>query len=184
VCSRAAQVAAFLWGLAEATVFFIVPDVFLTVAACRSLRASMEACGWALGGALLGGAIMYTAGRNHPEYARDWLKRVPAIDAKLIQRVQMQESEQGLWAVLIGPTVGIPYKIYAVEWGARQENLPAFLLVSIPARGIRFLFSSLVAAGIARLLAPWTRRRPQIELTILAVWWIGFYAFYFSHFGW
>ena len=182
--SRAAQLAAFLWGLAEATVFFIVPDVFLTLAGCRSLRASMKACGWALCGALLGGVIMYTAGRNDPENARDLLTRVPAIDAGLIQRVQIQESEHGLSAVLIGPTVGVPYKIYAVEWGARQGNLPAFLLISVPARGIRFLLTSLWAAGIARLLAPWTRRRPQVEMAILAVFWIGFYVFYFSHFGW
>jgi len=34
------------------------------------------------------------------------------------------------------------------------------------------------------LIAPWTHRRAQTEITILALFWIGFYAFYFVRFGW
>jgi membrane protein DedA with SNARE-associated domain len=182
--SLTAQASAFAWGLAEATVFFIVPDVLLTLLACRSIRASLKAGCSALLGAILGGFIMYTAGHAGPETSRIWLAHVPAIDHRLIQQVQSQLSEYGLYAVLTGSTVGIPYKIYAVEWGARHGDVRAFLLVSVPARGIRFLFSSLIASGIARLIAPWTQRRAPTEMFIWALFWTGFYALYFSHFGW
>ena len=175
---------AFAWGLAEATWFFIVPDVALTVIGCRSLRAGSKACAAALAGALVGGAFMYQAGSAAPEMARAWIGNVPAIRPPLIERVQAQLNERGLGALLIGPTLGIPYKIYAVESGARAVGLRPFLAVSIPARGIRFLLSLLLANGIARLIAPWTKRRPKTELTILAGFWAVFYTYYFVHFGW
>jgi membrane protein YqaA with SNARE-associated domain len=182
--SRAAQWAAFAWGLAEATLFFIVPDVLLTAIACRSLRAGLKASCVAVAGALLGGILMYGAGHAAPQTARAWLVRLPAIHPPLIQHVQMQLASHGLGAVLLGPALGIPYKIYAVEWGVGHGNELMFLVVSIPARGVRFVLSAVVANGIARLIAPWTRRRAPIETTILALFWIGFYALYLAHFGW
>src|SRR5262245_21751474 len=121
---RAASGAAFLWGLAEATFFFIVPDVLLTAIGCRSIRAGFHATGFAILGALLGGLIMYAAGNAAPERSRSFLTRVPAIHSQLVERVQLQLSEHGLGAVLLGPAAGIPFKIYAVEWGARHGNLP------------------------------------------------------------
>jgi len=176
--------AAFAWGLSEAIWFFIVPDVLLTVIACRSLRAGSFAAVAALAGALVGGALMYRAGSLDDPGAKVWLMRVPGIHQPLIDRVHSQVSEHGAFALLRGPTLGIPYKIYAVEYGSRSTGLQPFLLLSVPARGIRFAFSVLVAAGLARLLARWTKRRRVIEFTVLAEVWVAFYVFYFVHFGW
>ncbi len=179
-----ARFSAFVWGLAEATVFFIVPDVLLTAIGCRSIRAAVKATGFAILGALLGGLIMYWLAAVSPETSQAGLTHVPAINPPLIESVRSQLSERGLVAVLFGPAKGVPYKIYAVEWGVRHGNLPLFLLITIPARGIRFLFSILLADGICRLIGPWTKRQVQTEMIILALFWIVFYALYFAHFGW
>src|SRR5262245_5195363 len=120
--SRAALVLAFAWGLAEATFFFIVPDVVLTLIACRALKAAVKATVAALAGALIGGALMYALGSSEPQFARAGLDRIPAISPELIARVGDQIDQSGLLAVMLGPIKGIPYKIYAVEWGARQES--------------------------------------------------------------
>ena len=182
-CGPAAPIGALMWGLAEATLFFIVPDVILTVIACRSLRAAGKATLLAILGALCGGMIMYVAAGASPEALRSTLLHIPGISSPLVERVQAQLSERGLLAVLIGPTEGVPYKIYAVEWGASHGEWQPFLLISIPARGIRFLLGVLLAGGIARLIAPWTKRRANVELAILVAFWLGFYTFYFRHFG-
>jgi membrane protein YqaA with SNARE-associated domain len=184
ISSRATLALAFAWGLAEATFFFIVPDVLLTLIACRTLRSAMKATATALLGALAGGALMYAFGSRDPDSARAFLDHVPAISPALITRVAAQISESGLVAVLLGPLRGIPYKIYAVEWGAQNRSLVALLLISIPARYVRFFLASVAARGIARLIEPLTHHRAAIEMVILAVIWMAFYCYYFAHFGW
>ena len=106
--SRAVLVLAFAWGLAEATFFFIVPDVLLTLIACRMLKPALKATTFALIGALVGGALMYAIGRRDPVNARALLDQIPAISPALISRVSSQVGENGLWAVLLGPLKGIP----------------------------------------------------------------------------
>ncbi len=181
--SRAVLVLAFAWGLAEATFFFIVPDVLLTLIACRMLKPALKATTFALIGALVGGALMYAIGRRDPVNARALLDQIPAISPALIMRVASQINENGLLAVLLGPMKGIPYKIYAVEWGSRDGSLVTFMLISIPARYIRFVLAAVFARGIARLIEPLTHHRAATEVLILAGVWIGFYVFYFTRFG-
>ena len=52
---RGPEILAALWGFAESTLFFIVPDVLLTWLALSLPRRALRACYWALGGALAGG---------------------------------------------------------------------------------------------------------------------------------
>jgi membrane protein YqaA with SNARE-associated domain len=182
--NRALFMAAFVWGLGEATLFFIVPDVLLTWAATRSLRSAMQATLVALAGALVGGAAVVAFAHAWPDTARTILLHIPGINAHLLERVSGQVDELNLLAILFGPLKGIPYKIYAVEWGVRGGALLPFLLISIPARWVRFALTAVIARAIARLLEPLTRRRAGRETLILAFIWIAFYVFYFTRFGW
>lgn len=175
---------AFIWGLGEATFFFIVPDVWLSAIGCRSWKTGVKATGFAIIGALIGGTVMYSIAIHSPEQARSSIMRLPGIDSVMVAEVEAKISERGLVALLLGPASGIPYKIYAVEWGGRRGEILPFLLVSIPARGLRFLLTVAIARGASHLLSPCTRRRPGFELGILATFWIAFYCFYFLHFGW
>ena len=184
LASRAALWVAFAWGIAEASFFFIVPDVLLTLIACRAFKPALKATLAALAGALVGGVLMYAFGMRSPDEARAFLDYVPAINSNLIERVARQINEHGLIAVMIGPLKGIPYKIYAVEWGAQGRSLIGFLLISIPARYIRFFLAAVVARLIARVIEAVTERRANIEILVVASLWIAFYGFYFLRFGW
>src|SRR5436853_5373708 len=184
VTGRAALATAFAWGLAEALFFFIVPDVLLTLIATRSLRSAIKATIAALAGALIGGVVMVAFAYTWPETARAFLLHIPGINAHLLERVAGQVDERGLLAVLIGPLKGIPYKIYAVEWGTRGGALFSFLLISIPARWLRFALAAIVTRIIVRLIEPLTHHRASIEWLLLAVIWTAFYTFYFARFGW
>src|SRR3546814_3695958 len=55
--TRAAHAVSLLWGFAEATVFFVVPDVWISRRALSSWRAALRGCGFALAGALGGGVL-------------------------------------------------------------------------------------------------------------------------------
>ena len=172
-----------VWGLAEATLFFIVPDVFLSwVALTRPARA-LRACLWAVGGALVGGTLMYLWGTADPAGARAALDMVPAVSSAEIAGVASDLREHSWWALVLGPLTGTPYKIYAVEAGALGMSLGALLLVSVPARLVRFLVVTLLAAGLAR--APGLRRLSPISLSALhATFWIAFYAAFWQVKGW
>jgi membrane protein YqaA with SNARE-associated domain len=184
VSSRMALILAFVWGFFEATIFFIVPDVLLTLIACRALRPALRATVAAVIGALAGGALMYLLGAREPTFARVLLDHIPAISPALIARVAGQMDEAGLMAVLLGPFEGIPYKIYAVEWGARGGGFLVLMLISIPARYGRFFLTALIARAIARLIEPVTHHRAGIEIIIPGVIWIAFYGLYFARLGW
>jgi membrane protein YqaA with SNARE-associated domain len=51
---------ALFWGFAEATLFFIVPDVLLSaIAVWRGRRSALHGTAWTIAGAVLGGLLMY-----------------------------------------------------------------------------------------------------------------------------
>ena len=104
---------------------------------------------------------------------------LPGIDERLIEEVRSQIAQTGAGAVFIGPTKGIPYKVYAVEWAAEQRPVTAFLLISIPARAIRFLLTSALAAGLAYALRRSTPAPLSVAIAIHGALWTAFYAAYF-----
>jgi membrane protein YqaA with SNARE-associated domain len=174
-------VIALLWGFAEATFFFLVPDVWLSFLAVESFTAGVAASLVALAGALNGGAMFWLWGRNNESSAKAFLCKIPAIGPELVEKVAGQIASRGVVAVLLGPLQGIPYKIYAVESGARNRSLAAFLLISIPARYIRFFVAVAAFALAAKYLLPFGLQGKRIAV---AVFWTAFYAFYFRKFGW
>src|SRR5215471_2801119 len=109
--------AGFFWGLAEATLFFIVPDVLLTLIALFSFRRSARVLACILLGALAGGTIMFYLGAKDPSQARQVVGRVPFVSQAMFDRTQKSFQRDGIWALTKGPGNGIPYKVYCVQSG-------------------------------------------------------------------
>jgi membrane protein YqaA with SNARE-associated domain len=169
---------ALLWGLAEATLFFIVPDVLITAIALRSRRDALIATAYACMGAVIGGAITYLWAQHAPaslHAAFDWL---PAISPELIERVPHELAQQGWIAMFIAPFSGVPYKLFAAGAATAGLSLPLLLLLTIPARAIRFVLLAVVVSAVAAR----ARQRlsdPAIRAIWAAVWCIN-YAVYWS----
>jgi len=170
--------AALVWGFAEATLFFVVPDVLLTFMALEDRRQALRACGTAVVGAVAGGYLMYSMGRVDADAANALLDAVPAISRAMIERVRSSLASSGTLALFLGPLTGTPYKIYAVASGNLELGLPAFLLVSVPARGLRFaalvLGTSWASTG---RFSKWSLGKKR---SLLALLWVVFYAAYFA----
>ena len=167
-----------LWGFAEATLFFIVPDVWLTLAGRNNLRRGIIACFYSVAGALVGGLVMYLWGRHGPATAATVIEQVPAISDEMVSGVREAMSEQGVLAIMLGPFSGTPYKVYAVQAAAAGIGPGMFLLITIPARLIRFLLVTIIShyavAGLSRW--PLFHNRGRV---LLAAWGV-FYLIYFS----
>lgn len=169
---------AFLWGLAEATLFFIVPDVLLSLLALKNRRHAWIASGYAVAGAMLGGALMYAWTARDAGQVYSLLVSIPAISPELIDRARAQLDEWGYPSLFAGAFSGVPYKLYASEAGAAVLPLAGLLAVTIPARALRFVLVVAVVNGISRRwLSGWSHAR---RAALLLAGWALFYGGYFS----
>lgn len=174
---------ALVWGFAEGTLFFLIPDIIVTFAALFAPRKS----GWHLGavvlGSLIAGAIMFAWGSRDPQAARAAVDRVPFVTAQMFKTVEADYPESGVLALLKGPMSGIPYKAYAVLAPSHEIGLGTFLLVSIPAR-LERLVITWVLFGIAGLaLRKVWERNPALGIGLHAAYWIVIYIIYWSKIG-
>jgi membrane protein YqaA with SNARE-associated domain len=165
------------WGFAEATLFFLVPDIGLTFLAILAPGQAWAGCASAIAGALVGGAVMYAWGGRANARVDEVLLRLPAIDRKEIAAVRESVGRSRLGALFLGPLRGTPYKLYAVESGRRGLPFVRFLVVSIPARGIRFVIATALALWLAA--GPLSAWSPASQAALALGFWIVFYAAYF-----
>jgi len=175
---------AFVWGFAEATAFFIVPDVYLGFVALFNWRRGLSAMIAALIGAILGGSVMYVLAMNNPSGLNLFLTRVPLIDATLVNDVADKMRTDGLITLLNGPLRGTPYKIYAAQAGEQSLPFLYFLLMTIPARLERFLPVVLVFGGIGKWFGIFCEKHTKFVVGGYALMWgiIYFVFIYYFHF--
>ena len=165
------------WGFAEATFFFVVPDVWTSRVGLRNPKRALGTTVAALGGAMAGGAVTYAWARHTPgSVSRAALSRIPGITEGMISEVEGEVADSGHASLMRGPTRGVPYKIYARTSGLQRASLLNFLAWSVPGRLIRFLLVTLVVSGIA---AGARRLFPRIpEKLITGIFWGCWTAFY------
>lgn len=168
------------WGTAEATVFFIVPDVWTSWVALHHPKRGMATTVSSLAGALLGGAVTFkTSQRMTPEATENVLTSIPGISASMVADVERQLDEQGWAALVMGPTRGVPYKIYARTLAHGNESFGRFMALSIPARMLRFVAVTGGVAGLGKLAERFGVSKRGKSGIFLAGW-AGFYTWYFG----
>lgn len=174
---RGPEMLAALWGFAESTLFFIVPDVLLTWLALSVPLRALRACYWALGGALAGAVVMIGWAASAPRGAEAALLMLPGISLELLGLVRDQLVAEGLPAILMGPMQGFPFKAYVVEATVLDLSAWKLLAVSVPGRLLRFLLLTLIAVGLAR--GPLRRLSTRTLRILHVVAWTAFYVVYF-----
>lgn len=172
----------FLWGLAEATLFFIVPDVGLTYAAIESPRVALRRMLWATLGALTGAAVMYAWGSIAFDSARHAVALVPAISDRMIDACRADLTSHGVLTIIPGAFRGVPIKVYAIHAGDLHTPLLAFLPVLALARVIRFAAAIAATTVVRRTLA--RRLSDARARQVLIAFWVVFYAAFFALMPW
>lgn len=168
---------AFGWGFAEAVLFFVIPDVFLTLIAIRSgFRRSLRLALIATAGAVLGGLATYGWAAIHPASTLAAMEVLPGIDPTMVDAVQADVATHGNAALLAGPWQGRPYKLYALSSGDLGLSALGLAMLTIPGRLARFAVSVAVAAYLRWFLARWIPQRAMIALW--SSFWFLVYAAY------
>lgn len=171
---------ALIWGFAEATFFFIVPDVWTSRVVLKNTQAGFVACLFAIVGALIGGSLLFYIGGYDPPTV-DVTTHIPGISLSTIQEAHKGLESQGLASLFAGAISGIPYKVYALQAAeTTKKGILEFLIFSLGARAARFGIVTSIAWGFTKL-------NPKMPLECRYRWhtivWIAFYIFYFWHMG-
>lgn len=180
--SRSTKTVSFVWGLLEAALFFVIPDVLLTWVASRyGTRRAIVASLWAVAGAAIGGMITYQWGAHASESAFTYMGWLPGVDTAMIQSVTTGIQADGPQALLGGPLRGEPFKLYAAAAGAQGESIVELVLWTIPGRLWRFVALSglfgLIREGCSRL----TGRNIDRPLVVFwALFWLMVYAVFWT----
>ncbi len=172
---------AFAWGLAEATLFFIVPDVLTSRLVLRRPKAGLAACFASLAGALLGGALLFFLGRHSAPQLLGAFDYLPGINPAMVDQARAGLVEQGPVALFTGVIGGIPYKLYATLAAGAGMSSGEFLLTSVFARLSRFLLVTGLAWFVGAKLLPNLSLAAKLRIHTGA--WILFYFFYYWHLG-
>jgi membrane protein YqaA with SNARE-associated domain len=169
------------WGLAEATLFFIVPDALLTWVALepgRGPRRALLCAGAALAGALVGGAILWWLGGHHGDATARWIAAVPAISERALVEVNESLRAHGWRALLVAGFLGTPYKIFALEAGRLALPLGGLLLASVPARLSRFLALTAAASVSGGFLARRGVALRRQRAVLLSLWLLNYLVYW------
>jgi hypothetical protein len=167
------------WGFAEATLFFIVPDVLLTLVALNSFRRSTKLLAYILLGALAGGTVMFYLGAKDPAQAQALVLHVPFVSNVMLAKTHTGFERDGLWTLAKSPGNGIPYKVYCVQ-ASQYAGWPAFIAMSALARLERLAPFWLMATLIGFAFRRGIQRRPWAAAAAHACLWIVGYAWYWS----
>jgi membrane protein YqaA with SNARE-associated domain len=183
VIGRVGVVLAFVWGFAEGTLFFLIPDIIVTFAGLFAPKCSWKHLLAVVAGSLVAGGIMFGFGAQSPRLAIKTVNAVPFVTDGMVEKVAADFGEHGVWAMLMGPTSGVPYKLYAVTAPQQGIGFAEFMVVSVPARLERLVITWLLFGIVGFLFRRFWERRPSIGVAVHALYWIVVYTIYWSRIG-
>lgn len=169
----------FLWGFAEGTAFFIVPDVYLGLVALFNWKRGVWAMAAAVVGAMVGGSVMYSLAMKDLPAMNLFLTRIPLINAEMVADIANKMQANGLIAMVNGPLRGVPYKIYAVQAGGQSLSYLTFLFMTILARLERLLPVTFLAGGLGKWFKDFIEKHTTLVVGIyVLIWGIVYFLYY------
>jgi hypothetical protein len=169
----------FLWGFAEGTLFFIVPDLILSWASLAGVKHGAKIFGAILAGAVVAGLCLYTWAVWRPDSARSVVASVPFVRARMFDKVEADYRMHGVTGIFYTLGTGIPYKVYAVL-APPITNPATWALVTVFARLERMALSWLIPTFLGWFLRRWIRNHQRLTAALWLGFWTITYAIYWS----
>jgi membrane protein YqaA with SNARE-associated domain len=147
---------AFAWGLAEALIFPIVPDVPVALLAAAAPSRFFVLALAATAGSLAGGATAWGLGAIGA--GPFLLAHAPLVTERMSGHALASLGSAGASSLLGQPWTGIPYKVFAYQASGAGVGFGPFIAVSLLGRGHRILLAGGLFAAAWWPLHRWTPR--------------------------
>jgi len=181
VLSRTSLWIAFLWGFAEATLFFIVPDVYLILMSIIHWRRGVLEAFLVVLGAVVGGSVMYWLAVSDGAMMIRVLDAVPLISLDMIDSVS-KGLDVGFATFFKGPVTGVPFKIYAVQAGVHHIPYFIFVLLAAAARLERILAVAIIGGFLGNGFKRFVQTRTKGVVAGYILMWAAIYVGYYLQF--
>ncbi len=167
---------AFVWGLAEAVIFFLPVEMLITFLALNNPLRALRAAAFALAGAIAGAAGLYYWGAQDPFSAMNLLAALPGLSPEMMDAAEMALQERGVLAVPAGVFSAATGKAQVVFAQGFDISIVALLAVYAAARAVRLLLAGCVAFCLGAMLQCFLPRRVAVGLWAVAwglgLWWM------------
>jgi len=122
-----AAAAVFVWAVAEAVFWPIIPDFLLVLLVAGNRRRFYIPLIASIAGSALGGTAIVLFAYWRPDQALDFLHGLPLLSDDQIQDASDRLSDHGVIAFVFQPWSGIPFKAWGVAAGV--QNLEPWLVI-------------------------------------------------------
>lgn len=180
---RLARQGGYWWGLAEGLFFFIVPDVYITLATLFSLRAGALAWLYSIAGSLTAVVIISLLTAMPGLDYLGFLDSIPGISRTMLDRVESSLRAGGLPYTPLLVLGGVPLKVYAAAAFSLDLSLASVLIWTVFARIVRIAPTFAIVAVIRLMLRRRIDARASAWTAVLGFFWLGFYILYFLRTG-
>ena len=103
------------------------------------------------------------------------------IPAKYLVKIEDSLRENAKWAIFLAALAPIPYKFVSISAGAFRVNFTVFILISLIARGKRFILPGAIiyffGPAAQTMLAGYSSEAIWVMLAILAICLIAYYLY-------
>lgn len=173
------------WGLyglivasfTEAFVSPILPDIILIPLMLATPSDAIYLGAVATAASVLGGFIGYAIG-----YKLGAPAARKVIPAKHLDKIEGYLNENAKCAIFLAALAPIPYKFVSISAGAFRVNLTVFVLISIVARGKRFLLPGALihffGPSAQEMISRYSDGAMWGVLVVLAVFGVGYYLYH------
>jgi hypothetical protein len=167
------------WGMAEAIVFPVVPDVALYLLALAAPKHAARLFAAAIVGALLGSAVLAGLTTVDADAARSLVLAIPGIGPQMLQAAERSfAGGDVLGFVGFGP--GTPVKVYIVAW-ILAGGSPLLLAVGVIVNRLTRMGPGVLVTAVIGTLAPgFLRRHERLVLAGYVGLWVLTYVLYFA----
>jgi membrane protein YqaA with SNARE-associated domain len=172
--ARAAWLMA-VWGVAEALLLPVVPDVGLALLVLARPRRAALLFAAVVGGAAVGSAAMWALASSEPAVVERLLVALPGIDAMVLVEAERRVATEGITAFAqVGP--GIPLKVWTASWADVDGPLLGAVAGSVLNRVTRIGPVIVAAWLVGTFAAGWLRRHDRAVVALYAIGWLAIYA--------
>jgi membrane protein YqaA with SNARE-associated domain len=169
----------FWWGFAEATVFFVVPDVAVgLIALFRPSRAAPAAIAAVAGG--VAGSIGLRAAIRGGWNPEPLLRALPGTTPADLDWARGAVALNAIQAFLTAAVRGTPVKVLTAEATQQGMATARLVLLVVLNRAPRIGVAAAAMAIVGLLGRPLVTRRPRAVAAMYAAGWIAFYAWFWS----